>query len=874
MIIKKEIKKKKFFNVLNKFLIVYFFLSIVVISIPAVMLLKSSGFKQSKQQFFDKISRSGRINYIHLPEILFGALKSNFSKFEKINLEIDFEDILILENLRSESLAKGELPPRHLLPKININIEHNDKNYSGDARLKGDRVIHFEKKKTTSYKIELDKENYIFGIKKFSIQKPSIRNYIHEWIFHELSNDFGIIKLTYKFVELFVNGEKHGLFVVEEGFGKELIERNKRRNGPIFGLNEDLNYSNIDPVFEIYNKKFWERSENAPLALIASQKLRDFFDEKINAKEVFDLDKWASYFAIIDLTGTWHGALLKSVKFYYNPVNGLFEPIPFDGHRFKPNYKKYNLLYDDKLVIDFLNNLSEEDKKIGLGWLKGFFFNNDNLNQNFYDLYVQKLTKISSEDFINNFLLKNIKNIKKINSHIYGDSIWFHDRGSEMGLYYFSVDDFYYQAKNISNKLSREGGLQILKNSDKAELIIEDFFRNYSSSILEKLICFNNSEKVELKISKELTNFSKTFINVPNFKDRQLNCKFAAIYNKNTEKIYLQKIDYINSGYVYKNFKNPDSLNYEKYFKRKNEKLSLINGNTTIDENLFIPEGFNVIIKENEKINLINKAFIISKSPWQIGGLEHKTFIGGLKNNPGGGLLIKNTDTPSLIQNTHFSYLSGFDLTSSKEFNILGSINFYEADVKVYNTDFENIYSEDAINIFRSKFEIEKNNFKNIASDAIDIDFSEGEIKLSKFENIENDAIDFSGSDAIIKSSEFESVNDKVISVGEKSKVIISKIYAKDSHAGIVSKDGSTVTSNNIKFEKVLIPFSAYQKKKEYDYGSLVVKNYDLKNFHTKWLKDKGSNITADENSLKKSTTKILSIINDKKFHLINLQLD
>ena len=25
---------------------------------------------------------------------------------------------------------------------------------------------------------------------------------------------------------------------------KELIERNKRRNGPIFGLNEDLNYSN------------------------------------------------------------------------------------------------------------------------------------------------------------------------------------------------------------------------------------------------------------------------------------------------------------------------------------------------------------------------------------------------------------------------------------------------------------------------------------------------------------------------------------------------------------------------------------------------------------------------------------------------------
>ena len=26
----------------------------------------------------------------------------------------------------------------------------------------------------------------------------------------------------------------------------------------------------------------------------------------------------------------------KSVKFYYNPINGLLEPIPFDGHKTPP----------------------------------------------------------------------------------------------------------------------------------------------------------------------------------------------------------------------------------------------------------------------------------------------------------------------------------------------------------------------------------------------------------------------------------------------------------------------------------------------------------------------------------------------------------
>ena len=874
MIIKKETKKKKFFNIINKLLLAYFFLSIVIISIPTAMFLKSSGFKQAQVNFLDKFSRSGRINYIYLPEILYGAVKSNFSNFEKINLEIGFEDILIIENLRSESLAKGELPPRHLLPRINIAIKYNDKTYNGDARLKGDRIIHFEKKNTTSYKIELDKENYIFGLKKFSIQKPSIRNYVHEWIFHELANEFGIIKLTYKFVQLYVNGEKHGLFVVEEGFGKELIERNERRNGPIFGLNEDLNYSNINPVFEIYNKKFWNRPENEPTALIASQKLRDFFDKKIKLDEVFDLDKWASYFAIIDLTGTWHGALLKSVKFYYNPINGLFEPIPFDGHRFKPNYKKFNLKYDNRLVIDFLNNPTEEDEKIGLGWLKGFFFNNDELNQEFYDLYVKKLTKISSEEFVRNFLDKNFKTIKKINSHIYRDSFWFHDRGSEMGLYYFSLDDFYYQAKNITNKLNREGGLQILKNPKKAELIIEDYFKNYSTSIVEKLICLDGNEKVEIKIDKKLKNFSKTSILLTDFKNADLSCKFASIYNKYSQKKILQKIDYINSGYTFKAFKDNNSSNYKKFFNEKNNELFLIEENTTIDQNLFIPEGYRVIIKENQKINLINKAFIISKSPWKIGGLGQKTFIGGLKNNLGGGLLIKDTENLSLIQNTNFSNLEGFNLTLFKEFNILGSINFYEADVKVYNTNFENIYSEDAINIFRSNFEIYKNIYKNIESDAIDIDFSKGEIKSSKFENIKNDAIDFSGSEAIVENSDFKNINDKVISVGEKSLIDISDISAIDSHAGIVSKDGSFVTSNNIRFDGVLVPFSAYQKKKEYSYGSLVVKNYDLKKFHTKWLKDKGSKITTDNEILKKSTSDIFNIINNKQFHLINLQND
>ena len=108
-----------------------------------------------------------------------------------------------------------------------------------------------------------------------------------------------------------------------------------------------------------------------------------------------------------------------------------------------------------------------------------------------------------------------------------------------------------------------------------------------------------------------------------------------------------------------------------------------------------------------------------------------------------------------------------------------------------------------------------------------------------------------------------------MISAGENSKINIYKIKAFNSHAGIISKDGSEVYSSDIDFNGVLIPFAAYQKKKEYNYGSLIVKNYNINNFSTKWIKDKESKITVNNVSLEIETKKILSIINEKKLFLI-----
>ena len=106
--------------------------------------------------------------------------------------------------------------------------------------------------------------------------------------------------------------------------------------------------------------------------------------------------------------------------------------------------------------------------------------------------------------------------------------------------------------------------------------------------------------------------------------------------------------------------------------------------------------------------------------------------------------------------------------------------------------------------------------------------------------------IDFSGSNVEIYDSNFENVKDKLISGGEESNIKISKIYAVNSKSGIISKDGSKVYAKDIFFNNVQIPFAAYQKKTEYDYGLLAVNDFKIDNFLIKFAKDDKSKITLN----------------------------
>ena len=261
MFIKKTAKKKTFsFSLFTK---IYFYFSIIILALILLFISQTGIWENNKKNFLNRIYFNGIDNYLKIFNILNTAKKKFSFTYKEIEINIPYDNVLAIEKNRQELIDSAILlgskrKQSEGFVTTSADIQSDNKNYRVSIRLKGDRTVHFREKEKSSYKIEIRGDERLNGMKKFSFIKPRLRNYIHEWLFHELASEKNLIKLNYEFVYLSINGSKQGLYVLEENFGKELIERNKKRNGPIFSLLSEYDWNIYDTKFEVYNKQYWK----------------------------------------------------------------------------------------------------------------------------------------------------------------------------------------------------------------------------------------------------------------------------------------------------------------------------------------------------------------------------------------------------------------------------------------------------------------------------------------------------------------------------------------------------------------------------------------------------------------------------------------
>ena len=133
------------------------------------------------------------------------------------------------------------------------------------------------------------------GPRRIFFTKPIVRNYAYEFIFHKLHHEMGNISLNYKLVNLSINGLNYGLYSIEEGFTKELLERHAKRNGPIYGIRDDISGTYPNIIYDSYSELSWVannqellRSGYGILNLIKEN------DEKFNDFNI-DWEAWAKF---------------------------------------------------------------------------------------------------------------------------------------------------------------------------------------------------------------------------------------------------------------------------------------------------------------------------------------------------------------------------------------------------------------------------------------------------------------------------------------------------------------------------------------------------------------------------------------------------
>ena len=261
-------------------------------------------------------------------------------EIKKLDIQISEDDMLKLTKKRDEAVALKILlgSENDYVPAT---VCSGGNHYDADIRLKGDWTDHFNTNKW-SFRIKLHKDS-LWGMKKFSIHRPESRKGESEYVIHALYKQNGGVSLRYSFIDVIINGEYKGVYAVEENFDKITVEHSLKREGPILKFSEDAMWTG-QAYYLIQNHTEFENSfvdifelgktlENDVLlgyTKYAVDNLNRYIKGEINADEVFDLDLYARYFAVLDTLCSSHGTVWFNMRYYYNPLTAKLEPITFD----------------------------------------------------------------------------------------------------------------------------------------------------------------------------------------------------------------------------------------------------------------------------------------------------------------------------------------------------------------------------------------------------------------------------------------------------------------------------------------------------------------------------------------------------------------
>ncbi len=763
-----------------------------------------------------------------------------------IFLDIPFESLLSIENKRTEALISGILltSDDDFVPaSMHLN---SGQPFSVKIRLKGDWVDHLVGDKW-SFRIHIeDPSEAILGMKRFSIQAPETRRYEKEWVYHQNLIQEGILTPRYYFVNIVQNGKFNGIYALEESFTEDLLESQSRREGPIIRFSEDLlwkNWENLGIEDSEIEKavrqigKFWltdagsseitafrqnHLTQDELLSgelFTAIELLYSFNQGLLSGDEVFDQELWGKFFALTDLWGSGHSTGWHNLRFYYNPVTGLLEPVVFDALPFEPSATR------DTLAFPF----GEQGFIQKIFRIPGI--------QKSYVTNLERVTKTNYLSSLENSYGPELDHFHKILTN-------FLEKGFFGDIPPIPWDDLRLRAGILANNLESpqpiQGNYKIIQldGIDHLELYLSNLMV-LPVEITELLL-----DESTQQIDKEWCVDQACLDNIINDGSSLIIAEYAKIrliipISDLDPEIHSDSIISV-TGLLYGGSTlttNPLSTNYDPegiisgarprntigyvlenhpYIEQIDPgNLAFIPGTWDVEGDLVLPDNTNLTIPAGTTLFFDKGAILLINGSFDLQGQVNKPILLSAKEYSWEGIVVigngsgDSTWTHAVIENTAGITRGGWVLT--------GGITFYEESLNLSQVKIGQNTSEDALNIIRADFNFQNVEFYQTTSDAFDGDFTQGTIQNCSLRNIGGDGFDFSGSIVSITDSEFLNIGDKSISAGENSIVTITNSKIENTNIGIASKDLSEVTVDSVTIDNARVAgLAVFIKKPQY----------------------------------------------------------
>jgi len=762
--------------------------------------------------------------------------KGQMAELDEFALDIKFKHLLRLQYLRKRSLEVGLILPEFKNEEFPAKLSYKGATHDVKIALTGlVAKSHLRNPTKWSFELKVKGDDTVLGMKRFALLLPDTRGYLTDWLGFELMKEMGMMGFRVDFVNISINGKDAGVFYLEERFDKHLIENNRLREGIIFKIDEGL--------LPYREDKLMEDPATKSQVLLIHRLWQDVMAGDLPLHKFFDMKKMAQAFLICDLMNNKHPLAAQNMRYYFNPVTGLAEPILREWEELDNNNQSTISSFLEKPLPGTRHYRFEQMPFLRLVY--------DNLE--FKRHYIREAAKACQVQFMDQFLLSRKNELDKLVSRIY--RAW--------PFYEPPYHILYENQQHIRSALF-PGGEQINARFDKVEgnrlrihlENLQDFPLEAAWLSWRDSIRFYPEEPAVLdsrvKTPKEQALLFHFRIPEGLSWDEKLSGELKVHYNllglepgEKTAPVrhwgYDHRIDLAGSPEV-------KPANYASFpfivEEAGGEVIRIPAGNWTIARPLLIPARKSLEIAAGAKIDLVNQASITSYSPVFCRGTEDLPVQISSSDGTGRGLAVIEAREGSVLSHTIFENLSGPEEAGGL---LPGAVTFYRSAVQINSCAFSNnIQGRDFLSIVRSDFTINNALFSNICANAFNSSLSTGSILNSSFANISGKGIDVSGTALYLSHILLNAIGEEGISARDGSELEANWAEIRNAAIGISGKDGARLSISNARIANSKVGVALYQEKQTFGPVTATASGLEALKSPTPYLVEKHSSFTLN----------------------------